>query len=538
MLRLSSYLAANRLGVFYFRLVIPNALRLACPALPREIRRSLKTREPNLAKAASRIIGANFNELIQHLYLMKDTGVPPSKWLVGYAEDGKLSIKKEAGDNASELAEIIAAFVQAGKMTGEAAADPIARMAFNPSPEEIREVKQINRGRRGEWLSDAIERFREEKQVSDWKDSNTWNSAYEPTLRHFRELISEGTRVAKIDGKSVTIDDIRVSDILDTHIRQFKSDMLVFPSYVGHLERSGNGAKMTAKEAMGTYKNRTTQSHSTALKKYGYLKAFLRWADDDMCIPDGVRYSRILPSKNNKLSRNQRESGYAAFTGKDLKTLFESPEYSSGFEHSWQYWIPMIGLYTGARINEISQLNVSDIVVQDSIRCFSINDLPDEDETDGEFAEGDPQKTVKSSASVRFIPIHPELIKAGLDDYIAEVKTNAGKRLFETLGWSKKSHYGAVPSKFFREYTKNHGVYVERKKVFHSFRRTLNQALQKAGMHQEHRERLLGHSNTSVNDTHYGGETPLHVINKFLCGYSHGLTHPVYSRPVSLAGIF
>jgi integrase len=485
-------------------------------------------------------MGANFHELIRILNDMNNSGVPPSKWLVGYAENGKVSVQKEDGDNPSDLAEIIAACLQAGKITYEAASDPIARMAFNPSPAEMKEVRQINRSKknagRGEWLSEAIERFHQEKQASSWKDTGSWTGSYEPTLRRFRELISEETRVVEVDGKSVVIYDIPVSEITGTHVREYKTDLRNFPAHFGQADRGPAHAKLTAKDAMKQKKGEP-QSLTTTLNKYGFVKTFLNWAHIDMCIPDGARYAGILPTKAVKLNRNQRENGYHAFTQNDLKALFESTEYANGFEAPWQYWIPMIGLYTGARINEIAQLQLTDIVVQDGIRCFSINDDADEDELDGEIDDEVGHKTVKSAASVRLIPIHPEIIKAGFDQFLSEVKDSGAKRLFETLVWHKKAHYGAAPSKFFREYTKLKGVYIERKKVFHSFRRTLNQAIQKAGMHLEHRERLLGHSSSSINDTYYGGQTPLNILNTHLSAYGHGLNHPPYKRPVTLGGL-
>lgn len=537
-LHLPSYLARNRLGVFYFRVVFPKDLRLACPAVPIEVRRSLRTREPTSAKTAARIMGANFHELLRVLYHMKNSGVPPSKWLVGFAENGKLSVQKEDGDNPSDLAEIIAAFLQAGRITSETASDPIARMSFNPSAAEVKEVRQINRSNknagRGEWLSEAIERFHQEKQANDWKDENTWTSAYEPTLRHFRELISDDTRDVKVDGKSTAIYDIPVGDICDKHIQNYKTCMLTFPSHFGQADRGATATKMTAKEAMKELKDRQPQSHSTARKKYGFVKAFLNWASVDRCIREGADFANILPSKGGK---KKGDGGYVPFTAKDLKKLFESPEYTDGFDAPYKYWIPLIGLYTGARLNEIAQLEINDIVVVDGIRCFSINDTPDDDESDGETDETAAQKSLKSAASNRHVPIHPELIKAGLDAYIEEVKQAGAKRLFESLTWNAKTHYGSNPSKDFREYTKLKGVYIARKKVFHSFRRTLNEALQKDGMHLEHREQLLGHTSRSVNNTYYGGQKPLVLINEFLSRYSHGLTHPPYVRPIALDGL-
>ena len=37
------------------------------------------------------------------------------------------------------------------------------------------------------------------------------------------------------------------------------------------------------------------------------------------------------------------------------------------------YWVPLLGLYTGARLNEICQLYVNDIKEIDKIWCIDIN---------------------------------------------------------------------------------------------------------------------------------------------------------------------
>ena len=66
------------------------------------------------------------------------------------------------------------------------------------------------------------------------------------------------------------------------------------------------------------------------------------------------------------------------------------------------YWIPITLLYTGARLNEIAQLSLSDIDLTNN--TISINSLGD--------------KKVKSVAGERLIPIHNSLIKLGFLDYV------------------------------------------------------------------------------------------------------------------------
>lgn len=65
-------------------------------------------------------------------------------------------------------------------------------------------------------------------------------------------------------------------------------------------------------------------------------------------------------------------------------------------------YITLIGLYQGARINEICQLNIDDITIIDGIPCISHQDEESED------------KSFKTANSKRINPIHPALIDFGL----------------------------------------------------------------------------------------------------------------------------
>ncbi|VGO14443.1 hypothetical protein PDESU_03004 [Pontiella desulfatans] len=78
---------------------------------------------------------------------------------------------------------------------------------------------------------------------------------------------------------------------------------------------------------------------------------------------------------------------------------------SGGDLRHQRFWVTLCCLYTGARLNEIAQLSVSDLCVVDDIPCFNIT-------TEGEVA-----KSLKNARSRRLIPVHPALIELGLLRY-------------------------------------------------------------------------------------------------------------------------
>jgi hypothetical protein len=44
---------------------------------------------------------------------------------------------------------------------------------------------------------------------------------------------------------------------------------------------------------------------------------------------------------------------YEKFNNDDLNKLFDTGEYRSGsFQEPFQYWLPLLGLYTGVRLEE------------------------------------------------------------------------------------------------------------------------------------------------------------------------------------------
>lgn len=237
------------------------------------------------------------------------------------------------------------------------------------------------------------------------------------------------------------------------------------------------------------------QSAVNVQKKWSRLQAFLEWA-----VGQGYVDKNYAKGKKPKAASTSREK----FSDEDLGKLFESPHYADAlYKEPFQYWIPLIAAYTGARLEEIAQLHLADLKSdsETGILCFDITE--EVDEKDGAATI----KNLKNAASVRACPVHSRLEAAGLLEYASELRNKGYDRLFPELSVSTYGKAGARASEFFTAYRRkcNVGSVSGRSgKVFHSFRHTMNARLQRASVTQEIREALIGHTPQSTNIRVYG----------------------------------
>lgn len=143
----------------------------------------------------------------------------------------------------------------------------------------------------------------------------------------------------------------------------------------------------------------------------------------------------------------------------------------------------MIGLFSGARVNEIAQMSLADIVEDNGVYYFNIED----DEEVG--------KKLKTVNSRRKIPIHPKLPELGLVEYINTLKKMGYNRVFPELKPHLTKGYGRPVSSWFNEslLANRLGVSRDRKQSFHSFRHTAVTALKAHNVSPEIRAQILGH---------------------------------------------
>ena len=223
---------------------------------------------------------------------------------------------------------------------------------------------------------------------------------------------------------------------------------------------------------------------NTVSKQLSRVSALFAWAM-------GHGYTEKNPAAGMRIKNPRRASDERdQFSTDDLRKLFGSPEYREGrHRESYMFWTPLIALYTGARQTEIAQLHLADFGHREGIPVIDINDQ----------GEG---KRVKTKASKRTLPVHSELVRLGLLVRVAYLRDRGETRLFPELR-ERRDGYGQTVSKWFGRYRRRCGVTGPRK-VFHSFRHTVINALKQAGYRKEQIAELVGHEDDSVTMGRYG----------------------------------
>jgi integrase len=230
-----------------------------------------------------------------------------------------------------------------------------------------------------------------------------------------------------------------------------------------------------------------SMSPRTVDKHISILGTFFKWA-----IGKGYIHGKNFFEGQKIQSAAQRETDTETarqpFSDNDLQKIF-SPESYRSRKTAYDFWFPLIALFSGLRLNEIAQLYLTDIALLDGIWTFDIN-------------ANAPDKRLKNATSKRLVPVHPQLLALGFLEFFEDVKKQGKSRLFSQLTYVEGS-YGRQPSRNFAAYLTSIGI-TETEKVFHSFRHTFNDNLkQVALLPDEARSELSGHAHKSINSSVY-----------------------------------
>jgi integrase len=158
-------------------------------------------------------------------------------------------------------------------------------------------------------------------------------------------------------------------------------------------------------------------------------------------------------------------------------------------------------MYTGARLNEIAQIDLADIRQQDGIWFFDLND------------EGD-DKQLKTRASKRKVPIHNELIRFGLLEHVDALRKQGKQKLFHELPNSVEHGRGRNLGRWFNEKLLPALNLKTKELVFHSLRHTVVTQLVNAHVPDPLVKALVGHSQQGVTYQNYFGGHTLQVLNE------------------------
>jgi integrase len=170
----------------------------------------------------------------------------------------------------------------------------------------------------------------------------------------------------------------------------------------------------------------------------------------------------------------------------ELRLLFNSPLYRgelvvNGMAKDAAFFAPLLGLYGGARLEEIAQLRVSDVMLVHGTWALRITNMA-------------PRQSTKTLASNRLVPVHDELLRCGFLSHVDGVRASGHDRLFPSLeGERLDERWGGPLGTWFGRYLDNIGL-DDNRLCFHSLRYTFKQWCTLSGVSTEVRDVLAGHS--------------------------------------------
>lgn len=214
---------------------------------------------------------------------------------------------------------------------------------------------------------------------------------------------------------------------------------------------------------------------ATVKKELSWVRAFASWAAEPSRKYCPAQLSLTVAAENEH---------YDYYRSDDLRRIFNAlPDAAA---RPWHLWVPVIALYTGARVGEPAALKVDHFGEKVGLKIMH---LPG----------------TKTDCAPRDVPIHPDLLSMGLLDLVA-ARRDAGCEFLFDISVSAQNGAGAAPSKWYTNFLREVVGIKDEKKVFHSFRHTLIDHLRQHDAPREAREQYVGHSQGSSAHAMYGRE--------------------------------
>jgi len=233
------------------------------------------------------------------------------------------------------------------------------------------------------------------------------------------------------------------------------------------------------------------------------LSSMFAWADRNQILTDNP--AERINDKTKKTTRAQDDR--SQFDKTDLDKIFSVFWFQTGAGernkqgrfHQFRphfYWLPLLGLYTGARLNELSQLYIDDVRTTESGVLYLDFNLDGADKVDADAVAFAPDKSLKTVNSKRIVAVHPHLIELGLPGYVKALSDAGYSRLFPELKRDAIKGYGKPAGNWFNErfLGKQLGIPRDGKRTFHSFRHTFITALSELEVPPDIQAQLAGHS--------------------------------------------
>lgn len=282
----------------------------------------------------------------------------------------------------------------------------------------------------------------------------------------------------------------------------------------------------------------TGNSPVTSRQKVGILKTIFNSAINKELLDKN-------PTDHFKLPYKRPHKPRVGFTIEDLSRIFGSPIYTQGYLPLGGgkiacFWLPLLALYTGARLEELAQLQVSDIRAAKGLGYYlSISDL------------ANTGAQLKNAHSRRNIPLHPVLIACGFLDHVRNRQEDSSKGgyLFPDLKINPRGKRSGYFSNWFSGYLRRKVGVSDTRKVFHSFRHTFKDLCRKHGIEEAVHDALTGHKSPSASREYGNDEFPLEPLFAAIARYEvpdldlshlheHALAQTIHVQDIKIISAF
>ncbi len=463
----ADYLFRKKSGIFYFRKQYQS--KLFCF--------SLNTRYYRIAKQKAALYLAN-------ILNTGDTGVidPMSDIPIYYdprlecwvlPDDQKIKWVKDNisgeldGDESNEeLIALFDAFTAMKKNKIKLGAVEKARKFYNmpaPQPAESQSPPQTSQiSRAGISLTEIIDKYLEDLKRSKNRRSEATIEEYRGKCRHFPFIMGD---------KDIVV--------------YSKDDLKHFQDVIQKLPPKFTSAK--------AYRGKTYQqilkmkyerplAVETVNSHIRLIKSVFGWAKNNDYIDKDP--TEIL---EYDVEAKSKEKSRIPFTHEHIQKMIDA--YPSEFESDRlknrpeRFWVPLIAIFSGMRLNEICQLRIED-VIQDHSGHWFYNVIEDDGFT-----------RVKTKAGIREVPIHPALLELGFLDFFDRIKNNHTKRLWYKLNQDKKGKYSRSVGNWFNGSSGfNRRMITDDERItFHSTRHTLRNELKQLRIDNGIAAEIVGH---------------------------------------------
>lgn len=399
-------------------------------------------------------------------------------------------------------------------------ADPAYRALVESFFQQLYELTALAESRyRGDWnskvsLSSASEPLSYERHIATTSTRQlTVSQVYEAWAKDKR-LTDGDTRSTKKTisdfGSTVTrfvelFGDLPVQEISRAKCAEFRE-------LLGKIPVRGRGTRgLSAPQLIekAEAENLPVVALGTVRKQLRAMSAILNFAVQRLGVmkEEPIAASGMLRSIAKAAKRSQTRSAEDKhYTRSELRAIFSSPL----FHGEWKpakadfgkalYWLPLLMLYTGARREELAQLDVADVIQDDDSGIWYLSIRPGDD------------KSIKTGTSRRRVPLHGDLLALGFPTYVESLPSTG--RLFPELQPHPVNGYGHGVGKAWAKYLKEVVNLDTQASPSHGFRHTFKTLCREAGIETAVHDWITGHAAVNVGASY--GSNPLQRMSEEL----------------------